>query len=511
MFVNGFLLAANFSWCASIEELNTSELKKEISCQSYCNWIRTTIDNTIAKENLQSGRSCEFRYKKQLIRNKEHLLERGTFTPWICSISIFDNKEDECTTPEYQYSDDQWNNVAFVVIGIYLMLVNVIVLSVGIHQMTKRLDIEIEQLEIRNQRELFDIACMLMHREIRCLVRQSLGQRSTRYQSIAEDHYELIPIPNDYEAPLQIPSILPGTEYQAVAPYEMRKEGCVCRYCLDQAAKDHPNSFPEIEGAHGTVREYESLEGVTTYLDGATSEKNTIYSLLNRSPDVSLLGSEGKAHLINDHSPSTRRRRSRRRMHRGRKPGFDDYDDGDFDRDLIPLEQIKQRHEDTEDADFISQLLSNVKRESTTDVFPGFSLFKIPETLPNFKRKEENESICLSEFSFLEVDYQEELNDIIDAENTEPEKLNFNTEMLKDDETYKTKEASKDVVRILHTESGVDDKRTRTTTGFCIAEVHFDAGNSEGESNTSDYLQPMSENSKKINSRKNQTHVIEEF
>lgn len=56
----------------------------------------------------------------------------------------------------------------------------------------------------------------------------------------------------------------------------------------------------------------------------------------------------------------------------------------------------------------------------------------------------------------------------------------------------------------------IEDDKFTTTTGFCIAEVHFDAGNSGGESDTSDYLEPMSDkDSKKINSR--ESNVIGDF
>ncbi|XP_056003732.1 uncharacterized protein LOC130049766 [Ostrea edulis] len=467
----GVNATVNSSSCVSVDELNIPELKNEISCRSYCNWIRTTINDAIGKGHLQNGRTCGIHEKSNLIRRKEHLLRRGTFTPWMCSISIFDNKEDECTIPERQYSDLQWIRAALIVVGIYLMLVIVIVLTVKIHRMTKKLDVEIVQLEARAQRELLEIACRLMHRELRRVFRRRFRQRSTRYQSIAEDHYELIPIMDDpYEAPLRRPASLSGTGYQYVAPYEICKEGCFCRYCLDQAAKDTQNSFSKVEGAHGAVSGYESLQGITKeepLLDEATSKKQTQYSLLNISPCISWRDDEGKASTLNDPSQSTRRRHSRRRMRRRRISDIDDHDYDGIGGGWIPLQQIKQTNEeDDEDEKFISQLLSDVKREPITDIFPGFGPFQIPKTLSKFKREEETESIPLSEFSFLEVEIQKEPNTATPAKKTEPDQPNFETEIWKHDETYKPmKEASNDLVHISDTKRKADAKLMTAITG----------------------------------------------
>ncbi|XP_056003765.1 hepatocyte growth factor-like protein [Ostrea edulis] len=90
----GVNVTANSSSCASIDELDISELKNERSCGSYCNWIRTTINDAIRKRNLQNGRTCGIRDKKKIVRKHEQLLQRGTYTPWMCSISIFDGNKD---------------------------------------------------------------------------------------------------------------------------------------------------------------------------------------------------------------------------------------------------------------------------------------------------------------------------------------------------------------------------------------------------------------------------------
>ncbi|XP_056017523.1 uncharacterized protein LOC125651259 [Ostrea edulis] len=47
--------------------------------------------------------------------------------------------------------------------------------------------------------------------------------------------------------------------------------------------------------------------------------------------------------------------------------------------------------------------------------------------------------------------------------------------------------------------------------GFCIAEVNFDVGNCGGESNSSDYLQPMPHKNTGYNSSEKQTSVTPEF
>ncbi|XP_056003737.1 uncharacterized protein LOC125648644 [Ostrea edulis] len=105
----GVNVTANSSSCASIDELDISELKNERSCGSYCNWIRTTINDAITKRNLQNGRTCGIRDKKKIVRKHEQLLQRGTYTPWMCSISIFDGNKDDCITPEHQEPGVQWN------------------------------------------------------------------------------------------------------------------------------------------------------------------------------------------------------------------------------------------------------------------------------------------------------------------------------------------------------------------------------------------------------------------
>lgn len=223
--------------------------------------------------------------------------------------------------------------------------------------MTKKLGVSIEQLEAKIQRAMLEIAVILMYRELRHL----LPQRLARYESIEHDHYELIPIVNDlYEPLLQRTAPATGTRHQEL--YKMCKEGCICRYCLDQADRDPQNRYQDVEGAHGTTGVYESLQD-KPFLNEASSENHTHYSLLNNSPVFSR-GGETKALLFNDHSQSTRSRLSRRK-HRGRKS---DNDDEGIDGDLIPLEQIKQKREETEDVDFISKLLSNVKRESITNI-----------------------------------------------------------------------------------------------------------------------------------------------
>ncbi|XP_056001757.1 uncharacterized protein LOC125656371 [Ostrea edulis] len=89
----GVNVTVNSSSCALINELDISELKNERSCRFYCNWIRTTINDAIAERNLQNERTCRIRDKKKIVRKHEHLLHRGTYTPWMCSISIFDGKK----------------------------------------------------------------------------------------------------------------------------------------------------------------------------------------------------------------------------------------------------------------------------------------------------------------------------------------------------------------------------------------------------------------------------------
>ncbi|XP_056002678.1 uncharacterized protein LOC130049289 [Ostrea edulis] len=395
------------------------------------------------------------------------------------------------------------------------MLAIVIVIAVRINRMTKRLDVEIKQIEARIQRELLNITCMLLHRELQRMVRRRLRQRSTRYQSIAEDHYELTPIVNDpYEPPLRRSATLAETEYQYVAPYETPKEGCFCRYCLDQAANHPPNSLPEVDGAHGTARAYDSLQGIFAekpFLDRTTSEKHSQYSLLNNPPDVYSLSGKTRALIHNDHSQSTERRLSRRRMRRGRKSGLNDYDDDGINGNWIELERIKQRQEEAEDAEFISQLLSDVKREPITDVLPGISPFKIPKTLPNYKREEAKESIALSEFSFLELEIQE-VDDAINANYTEKEKPSFKNETLSDAGTTKTtNDAPNELFSSSNIKSKAEENNVAPTKGVCIAEVNFDVGNSGGESNSSDYLKPMPHKNTGDNSSEKQTSLTTEF
>jgi hypothetical protein len=355
-------------------------------------------------------------------------------------------------------------------------------------------------------------------------------QRLSSYESIGDSHYELMPIIHDpYEAPLRRSTSAPGTEYQGVVPCRMHKEGCDCRYCLDQTARDSSNGFTEEEGARSTEGILDGLSKITiekSFPDGATVEFPLPYPLPKGFTDVFMHEYERNTPALTDDSKSRRRQLSRRNL-RARMARIKDYIDDDFDGDWMRLEKIKEKEEEMEDANFISQLLSNVKKEPVSQGPPAFSSFTIPMTFPKVRQEEEKEAIPLSEFSFLEI--HDQSNDFNDAEPAGTEKSSSDTDILADHITPKAiKQTQNDLGQAPENTGDADDKTAVTKIGFsennnasndkdkrcyrernsvkesakksseehivpafCLAEVDFNVENSECESDSSDYLEPV--------------------
>jgi hypothetical protein len=81
--------------------------------------------------------------------------------------------------------------------------------------------------------------------------------RLSRYQSIDDDQYDFTAKRRGrYEDPLQRAASSIDTEYQVVSPYEKRKEGCICRYCEDLAAKKALSRSQEAEGVSSTLMKF---------------------------------------------------------------------------------------------------------------------------------------------------------------------------------------------------------------------------------------------------------------
>jgi hypothetical protein len=415
------------------------------------------------------------------------------------------------------------------------------------------------------------------------LYEECLGRPRPRkrlcFQSIGDDHYALMPIiHNPYEASLQRSTLAPGTEYQDFLPNRKHEEGCDCYYCLYQATRDSFISFTEEERASGAERVLDDPSKITIEKplpDGATADAPLSYPLPTGFTDVSMREHERNPPPVTDESQSRGRHLSRRRRKlRARMDRIKDYIDDDFDGDWLRLEKIREKEQKLEDANFISQLLSNVKKEPVTRPLSGFS----PFTIPNFKQEEEKEAIPLSEFNFLEI--HNKSNDMNDTDSTDTEKINSRLDILADhisakdikqiqndqvptperhpssetdifarhitqkvikqkqtglvpvperkadkgDKTFATR------INVTEENNANDNKDKRCypernsvqesakksveehiVPAFCLAEVDFNVENSDGESDSSDYLQPVDKGNQGPDARQKLTSDTNEF
>jgi hypothetical protein len=373
-------------------------------------------------------------------------------------------------------------------------------------------------------------------------------QRLSSYQSIGDNHYELIPVMHDsYEAPLQKCTSAPGTEYQIIAPHGMHKGDCHCKHCIDQTNRDSLNTLSEVEESHSTAPLLESVQETATakqFPDGAASEFQMPHSIPNSLTDDALQGSNRCEQLLRGPSQSLLRHLSRRRKLGARMARIKDYTDDDFDGDWMQLEKIKEKEQEIEDDNFISKLLSDVRKEPITDILPGFSPFTIPKILPKFKQEKEKELSPNSGFSFLEI--QEEKDE-------DPEQPFSETEQFADDLSMKVvKQALDHQAPIIDTDIIEDDSLVTAVTRFCVAEVQLDdkdiendngyycsklksgnkgdnqsdeeqnipgffitecdVENSDSESDSSGNSQPMSDKDNQVSyARRKLTNAIEEF
>jgi hypothetical protein len=412
-----------------------------------------------------------------------------------------------------------------------------------------------------------------------CLGRPGPRRRLSSYQSIGDDHYELMPIiHNPYETAIQRPTLAPGIEYQDFVPNRMHEEGCDCYYCLYQATRDSSNSFTVEErpsGAEGVLNRPSKITVEKPFPDGATADVPQPYLLPTGFTDASLRENERNPPSVTDESQSRRHHLSRRRQKlKARMDRIKDYIDDDFEGDWLRLEKIKEKEQELEDANFISQLLSNVKKEPITRALPSFNPFTIHE----FKQEEEKEAIPLSQFNFLEI--HDKSNDINDTDSTDTDKSNSKldisadlisakgikqiqkdqvptperhpsseTDILtdhielkvikqtqndlipapesNDDEQDKTvvtrinvtekNNASDDKDKSCYPERNSVKESTKKSVeehivpAFCLAEVDFNVENSNGESDSSDYLEPVDKGNQGPDARKKLKNDIKEF
>jgi hypothetical protein len=332
--------------------------------------------------------------------------------------------------------------------------------NIVLFRTTTLLEFEITKVQKRIKRGYQDLTCILLQRDLRDLnheiqTRQPSGaeggyedipyelipmdndsyerpsqiprsnrypqRRLSTYQSIGDDHYELMAIIEDpYEAPLRRSTSSPGTGYQSFVPYKMPMEGSDWKYSIEQADRASLSSFTEEKRALGEEGIIDGSSTVTIqkpYRD-ESMELPLPYPLPKGFADVPMQENVRNPAVLTDESQSRGRDLSRkRRKLRERMDRIKEYMDDDFDGDWMQLEKIKEKEQEIEDANFISQLLSNVKKEPVTRAVPGFRPFTIPVTLPKFKQEKEKEDIPLSEFSFLE--FYDGSNDFKDSDLTD--------------------------------------------------------------------------------------------
>jgi hypothetical protein len=143
-------------------------------------------------------------------------------------------------------------------------------------------------------------------------------------------------------------------------------------------------------GAEGVLEGPSKITIEKLFPDGATAKFPLPYTLptwfTERNPTS-----------VTDESPSRRYHLCRRRRKlRARMDRIKDYTD-DVDGDWKRLEKIKEKEQELDDANFISQLLNNAEKEPDTRALSGFSPFIISK----FKQEEKQEVIHLSQYIFF--------------------------------------------------------------------------------------------------------------